>query len=234
MNSTVSQNIKREQRVFSAGLIDLGVIGSVYRMQFLTAEPFTYRPGQYLKILSPTGVWLPFSIANYAENNLIELHIRENITDPNLLSLLSAIKVNNEITFEGPFGLSDYKFGSGKNVIIVVGTGFAPAKAIIEAIIYHQRWPQYLHLYWGVRHDHDFYLPLLPQYWSAQNSWLHYSPFVIQRKANAEYLQKIVNTYPDSQEVDIYFYGPAQLAKVLETLLIENGFPRENLFSDML
>lgn len=241
MSIVTEVELETNEQVFHCKLLTMDTIThSLYRVIIRTENArMNYKPGQYLKILSPNGSWLPFSIANSANNSHeIELHIRCNQQDENLAALVNQF-AKQEIVISGPYGNSYFNANVfSKILIIAVGTGFAPAKAILEFIISSRQYPNYLHLYWGARNEEDFYLPLLPKQWQLTNNWFYYTNVLTQGSSLEEnktnILEHILKKYSDLSEYQVYFYGPEAMAKRVQEKLLMIGLHPNNLFSDML
>ena len=116
-------------------------------------EPESYIPylaGQYLQILYNDQL-LSFSIAN-APSNYYELHIRNNSNTYDLL------KTGSVLDIQLPYGICHFE-NIHKNlpiVFIAAGTGFAPIKAMIEAIGCEKKIAY--ELFWTARNINDIYM----------------------------------------------------------------------------
>jgi CDP-4-dehydro-6-deoxyglucose reductase len=216
--------------------------GNVFRIFMLPIHNILhYQAGQYLKVRYPNGLFLPFSIANAPDSEgMVELHIRCYENDLDTQVFIEEILNQQKIWCTGPYGHSYYRSNMALPILLLgAGTGFAPCKAIVEAL-FNASFAHRIHLYWGVRHSEDFYLPNLPLLWQKLHRNFVFTPVISQSFEKNWYGKRgyvthwVVEDYPNLADFQIYLFGSLQMATVAEKLFIEHGLPREHLFSDML
>lgn len=201
------------------------------------AKPLLYEAGQYLKILYPNNELMPFSMANSpAKNHQIELHIR--VANDDLLTqrFVQSLNLTRSLTIVGPFGDCQYKNNRQPLLLLAAGTGFAPAKAIIEKLISSNP-NQECHLYWTVKYTEDFYLAELPKTWQASLKNFHYVPISTQAMNNENknnILDLIKADFVNLSSYQVYVFGPPDLAIDTFKLLVKKGLRKENFFTDVL
>lgn len=161
-----------------------------YRFKLPAGKKVAYFPGQYLEIVLNSGTdeekGYPFSIANaLTDERIIQLHIR-NIPDSKSMSQLSAsLKEKEVLKLRLPFGectleqvLPEAYESKGLPIVFLAGsTGFAPVKAMIEALLANNT-PLPIQLYWGGRTKADIYLHELAQSWHEAHDNFTYIPVV--------------------------------------------------------
>ncbi|MDP6352417.1 MAG: 2Fe-2S iron-sulfur cluster-binding protein [Alphaproteobacteria bacterium] len=120
--------------------------------------PFEFSAGQYA---SATFADLPardFSMANRADEPLIEFHIRRIAGGEVSGYVFDRLQPGETVTLEGPFGVSYLRENHGGPIIAIAGsTGLAPLKAIAETAL-GLGMSQGIHLYFGVRDEQDLYM----------------------------------------------------------------------------
>jgi NAD(P)H-flavin reductase/hemoglobin-like flavoprotein len=126
-------------------------------------QPLRYRPGQYLAVQVPRWprVWRNFSIANAPrENGLIDLHVRAVPGGLVSGSLVHNTGLGDTVLLGQARGEMTASADPGRDLLCVAGgTGLAPLKAIIEAVIAADR-PgkrRKITLFFGARTEEGLY-----------------------------------------------------------------------------
>ena len=110
-----------------------------------------YRPGQYLKILTGDGRTRSFSMASVPSAGVVDLHVRRipggTFTD----GALQQLRPGDALQVELPHGAFFYRAKDYRPLLMVAtGTGLAPIKSILEALMDDGDCPP-VSLYWGAR-----------------------------------------------------------------------------------
>lgn len=207
----------------------------------LLLKPFektlVYCAGQYLLLQYPDGQFMPFSIANAPHyNQEIELHIRVAENDQTTQQFVQGINENRPITIQGPMGDCCYTpQQSGELILIAAGTGFAPAKAIIEQLC-HLQVDKPCYLYWTVKRRSDLYLPDLPTLWQKTLSNFHFVPTITlsdeSNKSNV--LDAVIKDFPNLTTTQVYIFGPRSLALDALKRFTKKGLSSTHFFTDVL
>jgi CDP-4-dehydro-6-deoxyglucose reductase/3-phenylpropionate/trans-cinnamate dioxygenase ferredoxin reductase subunit len=136
-----------------------------------------FRAGQYLTVRLPDGDTRNYSMANPPhQNDGVVLHVRRVPGGRFSGEVLDGLAKGDTLTVELPFGEFALDHDSDRPVLLVAtGTGFAPAKAMVEDQI-KRTGDRRLHLYWGARSPDDLYLADLPDRWAAKYDWFSFTP----------------------------------------------------------
>jgi CDP-4-dehydro-6-deoxyglucose reductase len=207
-------------------------------------EDFHFRAGQYLDVMLPGGRRRSFSIASPPHDaGLLELHVRRVSGGTFTEQVFAGLAEGALLRIEGPLGqfvCREPGPGSPAGPIILVagGTGFAPAKAILRALLEGgERRP--VHLYWGARHEVDLY----QRDWLAARlerfSNLAFVP-VLSEPAGDERLryrtgfvhEALLADFADLSTAEVYAAGPPALIAALRGALPGRGLPPERLYFD--
>ena len=128
-------------------------------LQLPAVEPFSFRAGQYLDLILPSGERRSYSIASPPHDaRTIELHIRKVKGGAFTESLFEILKPGVLLEIEGPKG----DFGSAvvpqaePLIFVAGGTGYAPIKSLLRSILELQPTGP-VRLYWGTRSQRDCY-----------------------------------------------------------------------------
>ena len=102
-------------------------------------QPLSYLPGQHVSVQTPhwPRLWRTYSIANAPRpDGLLRLHVRA--VSGGLVSpiLVHQVRAGEPLVLGAPAGTMTADIGSARDVLCLAGgTGLAPIKAIVEAII---------------------------------------------------------------------------------------------------
>jgi len=198
-------------------------------------QKMKYLAGQYIN-LSYKGVVRAYSIANACgESGEIELHVKK-VPNGKMSDLLfNGMRQGMLMHMNGPCGTFFVRDSSAPIIIMVTGTGFAPAKAIIEALIQQQD-TRKIFLFWGARYQRGFYNSQ-PQEWARQLKNFTYIP-VLSRPGEgwvgkAGYVQSaVLDAVENLARYQVYACGSPQMIDRAKTLLVEKGLDEKNFYSD--
>lgn len=200
------------------------------------AADFQFLPGQYLDVIGPGGVRRSYSLANADFNDKqLELHIRA--VDGGEMSQywFSQAKQNDLLRLNGPLGTFFLRDIAGKTVyFLATGTGIAPIKSMLEAILGMPAasQPQKLIVLWGGRYSYDLYLQMqtLPDFCT-------YIPVVSRPDdawsgATGHIQDVLLATGPDLSHAVVYACGSNAMINGAKDSLIRAGLPAANFYSD--
>ena len=147
-------------------------------------QPLNYLPGQHISVQTPhwPRLWRTYSIANAPRpDGLIRLHVRA--VSGGLVSpvLVHQVRAGDPLVLGAPAGAMIADTQAGRDVLCLAGgTGLAPIKAIIEALISapdpgrHRE----IVLYYGARRHQDLYDLSALQEMELAYPWLQVIPAV--------------------------------------------------------
>lgn len=196
---------------------------------------FEYISGQYID-LTFNGVSRSYSIANaYKMGGNLELHVKR--VDGGAMSafLFDGLKENTLMRAYGPNGTFFVRESDAPIAFLVTGTGFAPAKAMIEKLLEDKTEREIL-LLWGGRYEESFYSEL-PRVWGEEFENFRFVPVLSRYKegwcGETGYVQsvflKIVNGI---SRYHVYACGSQSMIDSAKTLLTSEGLNKANFFSD--
>lgn len=195
----------------------------------------SYQAGQYIEVMHLDGALSPLSIAcapNPSKGLEFHLfHAEENYKANELLRLAQEEK---KWTLKGPKGLCTANRLHPKKPIIFLarGTGFAPIKAVIEALISrHAILP--MHFYWSVKTQQDLYLLSLLEKWEQVLPGFTFIPVLTQETGSHVLPQVILRDHPDLSAYQVYASGPQPLITTAFSDFVEKGLHSEAFYSDL-
>ncbi len=153
------------------------------KLQLPANDIIQYHAGQYVEFILRDGARRSYSMANaphtLVENGapMVDLHIRHMPGGKFTDHVFGAMKENEILRIEGPYGSFHLQESPKPIVLLASGTGFAPIKAIIEHMQFMGITRDAV-LYWGGRRPHDLYMNDWVQARCAEMPNLTYVPVV--------------------------------------------------------
>ena len=210
------------------------------KLQLPKTERMQFFAGQYINFLLKNGKHRSFSMANAPhDDEFIELHIRHIPGGEFTGEVFDELKEKDMMRIEGPFGTFYLREESTRPVIIMVGgTGFAPAKGMIEHAL-KTGFDRPIHLYWGARTKEDLYMDELAHSWTKQNPLIRYTPVLSQAKAEDNWQGRtgyvhhaIMEDYPDLSQHEIYGSGSPEMVYAGRDEFVKNNLDLDYYYSD--
>jgi NAD(P)H-flavin reductase/hemoglobin-like flavoprotein len=191
-------------------------------------QPLSYQPGQYVSVQTPhwPRLWRRYSIANAPRpDGTLRLHVRAiagGLVSP---ALVHHVQAGDPLVLGAPDGTMTADTDSPRDVLCLAGgTGLAPIKAIIEAIIHApaRGRRREVVLYFGARRHQDLYDLAELQEMEVAYPWLQVIPAVSGEPARDGVMYGTVPelaakaTWADR---DVYISGPdAMIVKTVQVL----------------
>jgi len=153
---------------------------TVLRLRFGTQEPFPYRPGQYVSLVSKTGLTRSYSVASLPSlEPYLELHVRI-LPEGRMSQWLRDVPIGTSAQIRGPAGECFYVPGRPTQPLLLcgVGTGLAPLFGVVrEALRQEHSGP--IVLIHGARSPSGLYLRDELSQLAAKHPNLSYLPVVL-------------------------------------------------------
>lgn len=207
----------------------------VLRFRIPPTANFKYLAGQSLD-LSYQGVTRAYSIANMCEKGGgLELHVKRVHGGEMSSKLFGGVQKDALMRAFGPNGTFFVRQSDAPVAFLVTGTGFAPAKAMIEQLLVENATRE-IYIFWGGRHEADLYSPL-PNHWCESFSNIKYVPVLSRQNegwcGQSGYVQSaFVNLVEDISKFHVYACGSPAMIDSAKSLLISHGLNESNFFSD--
>ncbi|MGS1116684.1 CDP-6-deoxy-delta-3,4-glucoseen reductase [Castellaniella sp. UC4442_H9] len=214
-------------------------------LQLPTAEAFHFYPGQYLEFLLKDGVRRSYSMAcAMAENHRVDLHVRHMpggaFTGRIFGEGDAPLKVRDILRIEGPLGSFFVREDAARPIVFLAsGTGFAPIKAMLEAMIARGDARPAV-LYWGGRRPADLYQSALAAGWQAALPDFRFVPVVSEARPEDGWTgrtgwvhQAVMQDLPDLSAHQVYACGaPAMVEAARRDFVQRCGLPPDAFFAD--
>lgn len=202
-------------------------------------QPLPYQPGQSLSVEFPAALprlWRFYSPANAPrEDGVIELHVRA--LDGGLVSgaLTYQARVGDRLRLGPPMGdrlVLDCAKPGVPLVLIGGGTGLAPLKALVDALVRRGGSAVPVWLVHGVRYGPDLYdMPALSAL-ADRNPWLSVAPVVsddpLWRGPTGNAVDEVLRAQP-AVNAEIFVCGSPEMITASLSRLTEHGFAAEQV-----
>lgn len=224
--------------VFSYSLVSLSSLAeSVSQIIVKPASlpALHYQAGQYVEVMQAEGYLSPLSIACAPRvNHTLEFHLFHTEQNQKANELLRLLQDEKAWRLKGPEGQCTVdRLKSDKPIIFLArGTGFAPIKAVIEALLEAHTLPP-MHFYWSVKTRHDLYLLDLLAQWEVTIPGFMFIPVLTQETGSHVLPQVILHAHPDLTPYQVYASGPQPLITTAFSDFVQQGLSRDAFYSDL-
>lgn len=211
------------------------------QLQLPANDAFNYYAGQYIEFLLRDGARRSYSMANAPGiANTLELHIRHMPGGKFTDHVFGAMKEKEILRIEGPFGSFFLREDSDKPIILLAsGTGFAPIKALIEAM-QTKGITRETTLYWGGRRPADLYMQDWVERKCGEMSSLHFVPVISDALPDDAWTGRtgfvhraVLHDVADLSAYQVYACGaPVVVDSARKDFQAIGGLPEHEFFSD--
>ncbi|ARQ02926.1 2Fe-2S iron-sulfur cluster-binding protein [Pseudorhodoplanes sinuspersici] len=200
-------------------------------------DVLTYLPGQYMNVLLPDGSTRSFSMASAPKDTFVDFHVRRIDGGAFTEGKLPYMRAGDRLDVEFPHGTFVFHARDDRPLLMVAtGTGLAPIKAILEALMDNPDCPP-VSLYWGARSASDLYLHDEIQAWGERLYEFRYVPVLSRPDRSWQgcrgYVQDAVaGDLDDLSDYAIYLCGsPAMIFDAKQTF-ITRGAAIDHIYTE--
>jgi CDP-4-dehydro-6-deoxyglucose reductase len=170
----------------------------------------------------------------------MELHIRHMPGGKFTDLVFGSMKEKDILRIEGPFGSFYLREDSEAPIVLLAsGTGFAPIKALLEAM-QQKGTTRSSTLYWGGRRPGDLYMDAWVHDFAAANPWLRYVPVVSDALPEDGWTGRtgfvhraVLDDLPDLSAYQVYACGaPIVVDSAQRDFCFLAGLSEDNFFAD--
>jgi CDP-4-dehydro-6-deoxyglucose reductase, E3 len=205
------------------------------------SEPMSYQAGQYIKVLLPDYSVAPLSVANapHVNTNSLEFHLLFTSENFKAINILQQAKQQKKLIINGPYGDCTVDRLSSKPIIFLArGTGFAPIKSVIEALLQQEQYPA-MHLYWSVPGWRDIYMHDLVENWVKNLKDFRFTAVLTRETPQhpgikfGKIPEVVLQDYPDLSSFQAYASGPEAMVYAALNGFKLHGLRQEDFYSDV-
>jgi CDP-4-dehydro-6-deoxyglucose reductase len=202
-----------------------GVMGLWLRLPAI--EPFTWQAGQYVDVMLPGERRRSFSLANPPHDAaLLELHVRHAPGGAFSEQVFGGMHEGSLLRIEGPLGQFVYRHGDRPLLAIGGGTGYAPLKAILRAVLESGSRRDVV-LYWGAREAEDLYEDAWLRGLAAKHPHFHYTGVT-----SGLVHEAVLRDVAGLAGFDIYAAGPPAMIDAVRRELPRHGADPARIYFD--
>ena len=153
--------------------------------------------------------------------------------------VFNTLKNGDEVEINGPRGEFTLDENSPRSLVFIVWhTGFAPIRSLVEHAMALET-AETIHVVWIAPSTKERYLSNLCRSWQDALDNFIYTSIDAEMKPetagkNTAIISKLTLNLDDLADYDFYIAGNQPLIDACETVLINNGLPREQLVSDLI
>jgi NAD(P)H-flavin reductase len=214
--------------------------GDLAVLTLLPSQPVPYQAGQHISIQTPRWprLWRNYSVANAPrDDGTLTLHVRAVPGGLVSATLVHHVAAGDTLLLGAADGAMTTDTASGRDVLCLAGgTGLAPIKAIVEAVIAAPGTGRRreIVLYYGARREAGLYDLAGLEQLELNYPWLQVIPVVSEKAAP----DAIFGSVPDVvglcswRNRDIYVAGPDPMIARTVSELKDRGAPVERIHYD--
>ncbi|MDD5296276.1 MAG: CDP-6-deoxy-delta-3,4-glucoseen reductase [Rhodocyclaceae bacterium] len=204
------------------------------------SERLQFVAGQYIEILLKDGRRRAFSLANAPQDDeVLQLHVRRVPGGVFTEHVFTGMKEKDILRLNGPHGSFRLEEDCDRPVIFVAGgTGFAPAKAIIEYAI-HSQIERPMVIYWGSRDRAGLYQDALARAWAERHPHIHYVPVLSEPASRDAWSgrtglvhEAVLADFPNLAGYQVYACGAPAMIEAARRDFLARGLPEDEFLSD--
>ncbi|HEV2547920.1 MAG TPA: 2Fe-2S iron-sulfur cluster-binding protein [Stellaceae bacterium] len=209
----------------------------VVRLAIESGGPFTFSAGQYASLRFADLPARDYSMANRADESVLEFHIRRMGPGSVSAHVTERLRAGDTVTVQGPLGTSYLRDKhTGPIIAIAGGSGLAPIKSIIDTAL-HQGLRQPMRLYFGARDERDIYLEDHFRTLAAQHPNFRFIPVLsAPSRASARRVgfvhEAAAADLADLDGAKAYLAGPPPMVEAGTALLLARGVRRSDIHAD--
>ncbi|MDX8322809.1 2Fe-2S iron-sulfur cluster binding domain-containing protein [Rhizobium rhizogenes] len=211
------------------------------RIRLDDRELFTFKAGQYVRLLYPDCSPRDYSIASRIDEDLIEFHIRHVPGGVTSGHIFANAKAGDPVVLVGPFGSSYLREKHcGPILGIAGGSGLAPVKAVVEAALATDRTTgrqRPIHVYFGARAERDLYMVDRFEELAVSHGNLSFVP-VLSNEDHAQMRRGYVGSavaddFDDLDGWKAYLAGPPAMIEATVPQLLARGIRTADIHADV-
>lgn len=190
-------------------------------------ETLTHYPGQFVLLSFAGKPARAYSMASLPGASELEFHVRHVPGGKVSSHVAQVLQTGDTVRIEGPFGKAHLQPGETKGVVLVAGgSGLAPVLSILRALLAREA-DTNIHLYHGVRDEHDLY----------ESGWLQtlasagrivYRPVLSHPAGPTAHANGLVHLAMEQDfstlaDMEIYACGPPPMVEAVQSLARQRG-----------
>lgn len=211
--------------------------GKFHSFIFETDTPLVYKPGQYISIKVANARINSYSIVSNEGGNKFDLLVDTSPGGPGS-KYFENLKVGDEISFLGPFGVFTLKPNNAKHILFSgTGSGCAPLRSMINHLLKVECMQTPITFYLGLRYPtdifwQDYFEKLAYDYPNFKFVLVLSKPGAFWQGKSGHVTDHISQDFSDASGLAAYLCGNISMIKETTNILISRGLAKEKIYSE--
>ncbi len=210
---------------------------NVVDIKIAKPKGFSYHSGQFIQIILPNPeeagkeIVRAYSLCSTPSDNDLELCIKL-VPDGKASDFVKNKKVDDEISFRGPFGRMGNEEEGSPLHFVATGTGIAPLISIIRDELENKKNTHPMHLFFGLRSEGDIFFKEELDKLKEKYSNFDYQLTLSQPSEKWQGLKGWVTVHiPEKIEKNCHYYlcGNPNMVKDVKKILEDNGVSADHV-----
>jgi acetyltransferase len=209
-----------------------------HEMNFETAEPVPFAPGQYFSVKVAPDRINAYSVASKIDDRHFMLLVDSTPGGPGS-KFFESLKVGDQMFFLGPFGIFTFKPNDGakKIVMMATGCGISAIRCMIEEALRSGDPTVPVYLFWGLRHNSDifwknYFEDLAVKFPNFKFKLVLSKPDENWQGETGHITETLKRDFPDLSEAAIYLCGNKAMIEETKTEATAMGCPKERMYDE--
>ena len=210
---------------------------TIVRAAIERGGPFTFSAGQYLNVTFAGQPAREYSLANRPNDAPLEFHIRHVPGGAASGYVAGRLQVGESFAAEGPYGTSYLReLHNGPIIAIAGGSGLSPVLSIVRAAL-AKGMAQPIHLFFGVRDEHDVYCEAVLGALAAAHDNFDFEivlsePTAATKRPTGFVHERVARRFADFDGCKAYLAGPPPMVEAATELLADRAMGRRDIHAD--
>lgn len=214
--------------------------GKIHHITFKTDQPLTFLPGQYINVKVASDRINCYSIATNDKENEFSLLVDTSPGGPGS-KFFDNLKVEDKITYLGPFGKFTLqpKDGAKHLLFLATGSGLAPLRSQIDSLLKEQNCKLPITLYLGLASSNDVFWQDYFKQLTKEHPNFKFKITIDKPekewKGDVGFITELIKkNISDTSNYSAYLCGNKYMIADATKILVERGIPAGRIYTEKL
>jgi len=207
------------------------------RLKIESGGPYTFTPGQYASVKFDDLPARDFSMASQPDDDELVFYIRLVEGGEVTGYLANTLSVGETVRVEGPQGTAHLREGRHTPILAIAGgSGLSPIRSIVDRAV-ALGWDEPIHVYFGVRDEHDLYCQDHFEALAERHANLAFTPVLSEPSGETERRTGLVTDvvkadFESLEGFTAYLAGPPPMVEAAQEMLPQLGISPQAVHAD--